>query len=264
VTTAYRIINWRENFEVSQSLRIVGALSWVGIPTKHDGKSFRRMIRLPNGPALFGCWCLIVQIAAKCPARGTLADADGPLTAEDMEEKSGCPSSLFTETIEVCCSKQIRWMESFSLGDNSENAPYTDRTDRPTEPDRQTDKFPAPEGNGGGKDFESEKKPGKTPANLRALDAMRSNHLMVDAAIEKLHRKLIADAPGHVRDGDDGLLDLLGVCERSMEVGDKPIALFVSTVRDGRWKLVNDQQKARALQRLKEFRRVQKSLGDGT
>jgi len=254
--TAYRIINWRENFEVSQSLRIGGALSWVGIPTKHDGKSFRRMIRLPNGPALFGCWCLLVQIAAKCPTRGTLADTDGPLTAEDMEEKTGCPSSLFTETIEVCCSKQIRWIESFHLGDNSEKSPSTDRTDRPTEPDRQTDNIPAPV-NGGGKIFEFGKRPGKTPEKLKALDAMRGPHLKMDEAIESLHKKLLQDAPDHVKPGDEGFLELLGVAERSMEVGDKPIALFVSTVKESRWKLVEDHQKKRAAIRLAEYRKSQ-------
>ncbi len=36
-------------------------------------------------------WILVVQVAAKCLCRGTLADEDGPLSLEDIAFKTGCP-----------------------------------------------------------------------------------------------------------------------------------------------------------------------------
>lgn len=259
MTTAYRVRNWNENFEVWQSRRVEGALSWVGMPTKHDGKSFRRLMRKTNGPALFGCWCLIVQIAAKCPARGTLADSDGPLTSDDMEAKTGCEAELFTEAMEVLSSKEINWVESFEF--SISNLPPVDSAQPtlPTEPNptNPTDIFPAAEG--GGNLIES--KSGTT--KLRALDAIKAVHLASDKAMEMLRDKLAQECPSKFKKNDSCLLAIIASSERAIEIGKKPIALFVSLIREQQWGILTEQQHARAAQRLKDYRRTMKSIGDG-
>lgn len=97
----YRVRDWDTHFEVAQSKKVKGPLKWVALPCKHDGKSYRRLMREPNGAALYGAWSLVLSVAAKCPKRGTLADADGPLTAEDLELKTGCPATDFDAALSM-------------------------------------------------------------------------------------------------------------------------------------------------------------------
>jgi hypothetical protein len=109
----YRIRDWQKSFEglTFEMKRPNGALKWVAIPTKHDGKSYRRLMRLPNAAAIYGAWVLIVAVAGKCPERGTLADTEGPLTADDLEDKTGLPAAAFTEAIQVLLSERFMWLE---------------------------------------------------------------------------------------------------------------------------------------------------------
>ena len=88
MTTRYRVRDWDQHFENSRS-RDYKKLDWVPLPNKHDGKGYRRLIALENGPALFAAWVLIVQVASKCPQRGVLADEDGPLLFERDSDVEG-------------------------------------------------------------------------------------------------------------------------------------------------------------------------------
>ncbi len=111
MTTLYTIRDWNKHFETAQS-RVVKRLAWVSIPNKHDGKSYRRLMRREGGPAMYGAWILIVQVASTCPKRGVLADSDGPLTAEDIAVKTDAPTELIEVALKVLCSPEIRWMEA--------------------------------------------------------------------------------------------------------------------------------------------------------
>src|SRR5689334_12355649 len=110
VAVVYSIRDWHRHFEIAQSRKLTKPLTWVATPCKHDGKSFRRLMLSENGPAVYGAWMLIVQIAAKCPTRGVLADQDGPLTADDLAINTGCPSSVFENAIKVLTSQHIGWL----------------------------------------------------------------------------------------------------------------------------------------------------------
>lgn len=137
MTTLYAVRNWDAYYEVAQSRKIRGPLPWVALPTKHDGKGYRRIVALDNCAELLGCWMLIVQIAAKCQRRGLLADDDGPLTAEDLAFKTGVPAASFTRALEVFARPSVNWL-CIQSGSTIDHAPDTgqDRTgpDR-TEPD---------------------------------------------------------------------------------------------------------------------------------
>lgn len=137
----YSIRDWNDNFEVAQSRKLVKALDWVALPTKHDGKSFRRLMLMPDGPEIYGAWVLIVQVAAKCPKRGILADADGPLDTADLAIKTGCRQELFEKALKVLSAERIGWILVGQWESNGRALPpHTDRTDIPTnQPDKKSE-----------------------------------------------------------------------------------------------------------------------------
>lgn len=106
----YRIKGWKEHFEVSQN-RNVKAMNWIALPNKHDGKSFRRLMKHERAGEIYAAWILLLQVASKCPERGILADSEGPLTTEDLELKTGYPAAIFEIAMEVLCTPGVAWLE---------------------------------------------------------------------------------------------------------------------------------------------------------
>lgn len=107
----YRVKDWDRFFETSETRKVKYALNWVGFPTKHDGKGFRRMVKHRRSVQVFCAWCLIVQVAAKMPTRGVLHDGDGALTPEDLSLKTGFPENIFSEAMEALSDPAIGWLE---------------------------------------------------------------------------------------------------------------------------------------------------------
>lgn len=136
----FAIKDWNHNFEVSQSKRVKNgrSLTWVAMPTKHDGKGLRRILRgcskddrsvlgeysethqqiLVCGPALYGVWCLLVQLAAKMPTRGVFMDEDGALTAEDLADSIGIDPTYVKTTISFCLGERMKWIQLISLNED--------------------------------------------------------------------------------------------------------------------------------------------------
>ena len=110
MTTAYQIKDWDKLFEKAQS-RKIARLNWVAVPNKHDGKGYRRIARHPERCQVFAAWVLILQVASRQPARGVLVDDDGPLTAEDLADKTGFPEDIFTLAFKVLSDPKIGWLE---------------------------------------------------------------------------------------------------------------------------------------------------------
>ncbi|MAB58455.1 MAG: hypothetical protein CL524_13060 [Aequorivita sp.] len=103
------IANWEEHFEVAQSRRRPKRLSWVPIPTRHDSRGYRKLIRSEGGLEHFGCWCALIQVSAKCSIRGVLADDRGlALTCDDLEAMTDIPASCFESAIPILCD--IGWL----------------------------------------------------------------------------------------------------------------------------------------------------------
>lgn len=128
------IRDWQKHFEKSDTKKCVHT-KWVPIPNKWDGKSYRRIMRMRDGTAIFCAWILIVQVASRCPKRGILADDDGPLNSVDLADKTGCKSEVFDRAIEVLASKEVGWIFFDSspeiagnFRDSPENAGLQDRT----------------------------------------------------------------------------------------------------------------------------------------
>ncbi len=105
----WSILDWPEHFENSHTRKLT-RLPFVLLPTKHDGKGFRRIMRHEKKAVIFACWVLITQLAAKSAARGYLADEDGPYTTLDMADMTGMDAADFELSIAVLTSPEINWM----------------------------------------------------------------------------------------------------------------------------------------------------------
>lgn len=109
---AYKIANWDEHYESAYSRKIVNGLTWIPLPTKTDGKRYRRLMKYQNGPQYLAAFVALLQIAAKMPNRGTLIDGKGEvLDVDDFEDISLIPHSVFAEALPILTSRRIGWVE---------------------------------------------------------------------------------------------------------------------------------------------------------
>lgn len=142
----YRIVEWETNFENNRTKELK-KLTWVPFPNRHDGDGYTELLDHPNGPAHFGAWCAICQVASKCDPRGTLSrDGARPHTASSLARMTKIPETLMREAIARLVNP-VRWLEI--IPDPTE---YEGVTEIPQE-DATTSHFPASrvraqEGNG--------------------------------------------------------------------------------------------------------------------
>jgi len=106
----YQVKDWDNNFEKAESRR-VKTMSWVPIPTKHDGSGFRRVASHNRAGDIFAAWILIVEIAAKMPTRGLLVKDGRPLTPKDLHFRTGFPEDIFFIALEELSKPEIGWIE---------------------------------------------------------------------------------------------------------------------------------------------------------
>lgn len=105
----YEIVNWDKLYENNRS-RQIDNLNWISQPNKHDSLGFRMLMRKPNGLALYGAWCLIVQVASKCQPRGILAKDGNPVTPEVLSILTGAPVDMFRECLAVAF-RETKWIQ---------------------------------------------------------------------------------------------------------------------------------------------------------
>jgi hypothetical protein len=126
--TTYRIRSWNTTFEKAQT-RDVRQLSWIAVPNNFDGRGFKRLLRLPDGTALYGAWILLLEVASKCIPRGTLAKAGAPLSPADLALITGGDENLFERAVTALSAPEIGWLEKIetteALPARSQNAPST-------------------------------------------------------------------------------------------------------------------------------------------
>lgn len=106
----YRIKDWEKHFECSSTRKIVGALKWVPVPCKHDGATFRRLMKRNDAVVILGCWMLILQVAAKCAKRGVLAGDHGPIGPDELALMTDGPAAHFATALSVLSSPEIGWL----------------------------------------------------------------------------------------------------------------------------------------------------------
>ncbi len=137
--TLYKISEWTKQFENNRT-RQLQKMDWIPVPNKHDGDGFTDLISRPDGPALYGAWILILQVASKCVPRGTLCrtisstsrtqvpDSDEVVGGAETQLSAGgcglvtvphtpatiaritrCPEELIKRALDVC--QEIGWIE---------------------------------------------------------------------------------------------------------------------------------------------------------
>jgi hypothetical protein len=81
---------------------------------------------------VFCAFTLMLEVAAKMPARGVLADEEGPLDAEDLADATGFPAEIFAKAFEVLTDDALKicWLEKRELSGVVGTSPATDRQDR--------------------------------------------------------------------------------------------------------------------------------------
>lgn len=260
----YRIRNWSSLFETAESRKRLN-LPWVAIPTKHDGKGYRRLMR-EFGPAVYGAWILIVAVAAKCPTRGTLADADGPLSALDISDKTDCPVAVIEQALSVLTNERIGWLESVDTLDEQQidtesavtSAEYAAMPVLPdqTRPD-QTLQNQTGTGRGGA--GVSAKPPGRNWGrsaftNLSADDLVQCEVMFdwFDWATTKAPSPICRRSGGN---SEVNLLRVFGSAERAIEESETPLKLFKHIVGGEKWKLITQAQEDRARKRIAKLKR---------
>lgn len=111
----YRVRGWNEAYETTET-RKLKKLKWVAVPNKQDGDGYTQLLDHEKGPAHFGCWTAILQLASKCELRGSLLRKLGESwLAHDTDSISRItrmPKSLVMVTIRRCLD--IGWLEELA------------------------------------------------------------------------------------------------------------------------------------------------------
>jgi len=88
-----------------------GKWHWVRVPVTMDSLRRKRLMQTPGGREAFAIYVHLVEIAAKNPPRGELADERGPLTLEDLTLITSIPADALMSGIETLASADIGWVK---------------------------------------------------------------------------------------------------------------------------------------------------------
>ena len=112
----YQIKDWGDAYENAKS-RSIDNLSWVAMPNKQDGRSYRYLMRQKGGPeALLGFIATVQRCSrfGKDIRDGWLTDdgtADGRAwDAEDLEMMTDIPVRFFNAMFKLCVHNKIQWL----------------------------------------------------------------------------------------------------------------------------------------------------------
>lgn len=107
----YRIRGWTKHYEHADHKKHPDVMKWVKITTAQDSIGFRHIATEKDGASIMGVWLMIVEVAAKCTVRGTLADRQRPLTSYDFSIVTGHPKKIFDRALKVLSSEKVGWLE---------------------------------------------------------------------------------------------------------------------------------------------------------
>ena len=108
------IADWSNTFETSDS-RKYKTLFWVALPIDYQSSGYQALIECHpvDAPAMYGAWCALLGIAARCPTRGVLANSKGkPLTAARVARLTHLPVEPFEKLFEWAKSEEIGWLKA--------------------------------------------------------------------------------------------------------------------------------------------------------
>lgn len=107
--TVYTIKNWGKVFENFRS-RELKEPKYVCWPVRLDSEGLGMLLETPDGLQAFGVFSVLVQLAAKCPVRGTLEDERGPWTVDRISKHLRIPRDILTRAFALLSSTEIGWL----------------------------------------------------------------------------------------------------------------------------------------------------------
>jgi uncharacterized phage protein (TIGR02220 family) len=122
----YRIKNWNTIYEVNRS-RELKTVKWLPLPIKLSGDGYCLLMeeengnRRKDGPAFFGTFIAIIELASTCNPRGSLIrSSDTPHTFESIGRICRICAKLVEQTILFCIEK-LNWIEIIDLTNGCDN-----------------------------------------------------------------------------------------------------------------------------------------------
>lgn len=118
-----RVKDWRERFESAKS-KDYKIKSQSYMPNK-QGLGYNRIVRRPDGPAIYGAWCAMINMLSRMegPRQGYLTDSSRdtglPLTPEDIAALTLMPDDLIKQMLDLCRSHHIAWLEVAYIKDTA-------------------------------------------------------------------------------------------------------------------------------------------------
>lgn len=115
MATLLKIRDWEMHFE-NQWTREHKKLAFVPFPNKLDGDGYTELLSHKDGPAHFGAWVVIAQVASKCVPRGKLLrDGNKPHDLESLSRITRFPQAVLNCAIERLLL--IGWLDVEEVAD---------------------------------------------------------------------------------------------------------------------------------------------------
>ena len=117
-----RVKEWLEWFENAKS-KTYRNKSQCQMPNK-QGLGYKRLVKQPDGPAMFGVWCAMVQVLSRHTMRGGYLTEDGkktgrPLGAGEIAELTLMPEVVCAAMLKACSTEEIGWLEVIDATDTA-------------------------------------------------------------------------------------------------------------------------------------------------
>jgi len=118
-----RIKEWDKRFESAKS-RTYKLKSQAYMPNK-IGIGYMRMMRDPDGPAIYGAWCALVCMISRmeCPRYGYLTDTGRdsgvPLNIDSISMLTMIPVGIVSKMIDFCTSHDVAWLVNTTSTDTA-------------------------------------------------------------------------------------------------------------------------------------------------
>lgn len=125
MATVYRIAKFDRVFVKADLRKTKGAWPWVAMPTEFNSHGYQTLAEdYPDElPALYGCWCALVAIAARCPEPGVLANSRGDgITPDRAARLAYMPVEPMRKLFAWASSERVGWLEVVSSSGESPDA----------------------------------------------------------------------------------------------------------------------------------------------
>jgi hypothetical protein len=114
----YKIKNWDTIYENNRT-RGLKSMAWLPLPVKLNGDGYTLLMEMENGPALFGAFVSVLEVAASCNPRGSLIRANNtPHDPVSLARLTRINQQIITEML-IVCSQECKWLDFIDLSEGA-------------------------------------------------------------------------------------------------------------------------------------------------